>query len=273
MTAVNALYANPSFSPSWKWIQGCETVIFEGEKNANNKVYKTILLFMHHKTWKRKYDITSLFFGSASFLCSPFLQGSEKVSLSRDIYQREGKKVRALFFSLLWGKKSFPENSSLITILLGLYLNFGTGSSPIFLVKVLMMVKLFLSTCFPWFYPKEMETIGNKKKNKNKISIFKKLSILSNRFGYFVFEQPGVLDYSDEGGPTDSCSPNMSNGRGPFKSTKNFQKKYGLTLTAATFLIIDYNEASMQIACEWQKCIGDTINLVSPLKCGNEEKW
>ena len=106
----------------------------------------------------------------------------------------------------------------------------------------------------------------------NAHSHFHTKAIIFNRFGYFVFEQPGVLDYSDEGGPTDSCSPNMSNGRGPFKSTKNFQKKYGLTLTAATFLIIDYNEASMQIACEWQKCIGDTINLVSPLKCGNEEK-
>jgi len=92
-----------------------------------------------------------------------------------------------------------------------------------------------------------------------------------HRFGYFVFEQPGALDYSDEGGPTDACSPNMSNGRGPFKSTKNFQKKYGLTLTAATFLIIDYSEASMEIACEWQKCIGDTINLVSPLKCGSDD--
>ena len=37
------------------------------------------------------------------------------------------------------------------------------------------------------------------------------------RFGYFVFEQPDVLDFSEEGGPTDACSPNMSNGRGPFK--------------------------------------------------------
>ena len=53
-----------------------------------------------------------------------------------------------------------------------------------------------------------------------------------------------------------------------FRSTKNFQKKYNLELTAATFLIIDYNDASMEIACEWQKCIGDTINLVSPLRCG-----
>ena len=37
------------------------------------------------------------------------------------------------------------------------------------------------------------------------------------RFGYFVFKQPQRLDYADEGGPTDACSPNMSNGRGPFK--------------------------------------------------------
>jgi hypothetical protein len=38
-----------------------------------------------------------------------------------------------------------------------------------------------------------------------------------SRFGYFVFKQPEALDYADEGGPTDACSPNMSNGRGPFK--------------------------------------------------------
>lgn len=38
-----------------------------------------------------------------------------------------------------------------------------------------------------------------------------------HRYGYFVFEQPGQLNYRDEGGPTDSCSPQMSNGRGPFK--------------------------------------------------------
>ena len=67
------------------------------------------------------------------------------------------------------------------------------------------------------------------------------------RYGYFVFEQPGQLDYREEGGPTDSCSPQMSNGRGPFKSTKNFMKKYNLDLTAATFLIIDTNEASMEV--------------------------
>ena len=36
-----------------------------------------------------------------------------------------------------------------------------------------------------------------------------------HRFGYFVLKQPGRIDYSAEGGPTDSCSPNMSKGRGP----------------------------------------------------------
>lgn len=91
-----------------------------------------------------------------------------------------------------------------------------------------------------------------------------------HRYGYFVFEQPRELDYKEEGGPTDSCSPQMSNGRGPFKSTKNFMKKYNLKLTAATFIILDSNEASMEIACEWQKCIGNTINLVSPLQCNKK---
>jgi hypothetical protein len=45
-----------------------------------------------------------------------------------------------------------------------------------------------------------------------------------------------------------------------------------LELTAATFLIVAHSDASMDIACEWQKCIGDTINLVSPLRCGNDNK-
>ena len=57
-----------------------------------------------------------------------------------------------------------------------------------------------------------------------------------------------------------------------FRSTKNFAKKYNLELTAATFLIVAHSDASMDIACEWQKCIGDTINLVSPLRCGNDNK-
>ena len=37
----------------------------------------------------------------------------------------------------------------------------------------------------------------------------------NHRFGYFVMKQPRALDYRAEGGPTDSCSPNMSKGRGP----------------------------------------------------------
>ena len=32
-------------------------------------------------------------------------------------------------------------------------------------------------------------------------------------------------------------------------------KKYGLEMSAATFLVVDYNEASDEIACEWQKCM------------------
>ena len=57
------------------------------------------------------------------------------------------------------------------------------------------------------------------KKSKQFGKYFLKFHFLNlfYRFGYFVFEQPGALDYSDEGGPTDACSPNMSNGRGPFK--------------------------------------------------------
>ena len=33
------------------------------------------------------------------------------------------------------------------------------------------------------------------------------------------------------------------------RSTKNFMKKYNLELTAATFLILDSNEASMEVIC------------------------
>ena len=48
-----------------------------------------------------------------------------------------------------------------------------------------------------------------------------------HRFGYFVLRQrTGRLDYSAEGGPTDSCSPNMSEGRGPFRYTAWSKKKY-----------------------------------------------
>ena len=239
---------------------------------------------MHHKTWKRKKKTKSdtTFFGSKFFIFAFSSRFWESFIVSW--YSSRRKKVPRSFFHY-GARKKLPCELIFNFFILGLYLNSGTGLWLIFLVKVLMMVTLCLSIYSHWFYPKEMEIIGifaymhafyqtrflTRTLFKEHSHLHTKVMIF-NRFGYFVFEQPGVLDYSDEGGPTDSCSPNMSNGRGPFKSTKNFQKKYGLTLTAATFLIIDYNEASMQIACEWQKCIGDTINLVSPLKCGNEEK-
>ena len=38
-----------------------------------------------------------------------------------------------------------------------------------------------------------------------------------HRFGYYVLKQPRKLDFSDEGGPTDSCSPTMSVARGPYR--------------------------------------------------------
>ena len=42
------------------------------------------------------------------------------------------------------------------------------------------------------------------------------------RYGYFVMKQPnGLMDYSEEGGPTDNCSPNMSVGRGPYRYDQN----------------------------------------------------
>jgi len=82
-----------------------------------------------------------------------------------------------------------------------------------------------------------------------------------HRFGYFVMKQPSFLDYTAEGGPTDNCSPLMSAGRGPFRSTKDFIKKYGLRLVAATFLIIDSSQASVEIACEWQACMGGEVFL------------
>ena len=33
------------------------------------------------------------------------------------------------------------------------------------------------------------------------------------------------------------------------RSTKNFMKKYNLALVASTFIILDSNEASMQVNC------------------------
>ena len=80
-----------------------------------------------------------------------------------------------------------------------------------------------------------------------------------HRFGYFVLKQPRRLDYSSEGGPTDACSPNMSKGRGPRRSVKDLIRKYDLELTASTFLIIDSDPTSLEIACEWQRCMGGQV--------------
>ena len=85
---------------------------------------------------------------------------------------------------------------------------------------------------------KEAKIIYWSFKNQNLNFLF----FLHFRFGYFVMKQPSFLDYTDEGGPTDNCSPLMSAGRGPFRSTKDFIKKYGLRLVAATFLIIDSSQ-------------------------------
>lgn len=82
-----------------------------------------------------------------------------------------------------------------------------------------------------------------------------------HRFGYFVLKQPRRLDYSSEGGPTDSCSPNMSKGRGPRRSVKDLIRRYDLELTASTFLIIDSDPTSLEIACEWQRCMGGQVNI------------
>ena len=38
-------------------------------------------------------------------------------------------------------------------------------------------------------------------------------------------------------------------------------KKYGLQLVAATFLIIDSSQASIEIACDWQACMGGEVFL------------
>jgi len=87
----------------------------------------------------------------------------------------------------------------------------------------------------------------------------------NHRFGYFVMKQPHALDYRLEGGPTDSCSPNMSKGRGPRRSIKDLIRKYDLELTASTFLIMDADQASLEIACQWQRCMGGQVTCPSEL--------
>jgi len=87
-----------------------------------------------------------------------------------------------------------------------------------------------------------------------------------HRFGYFVFKQPRELDYRDEGPPVDACSPTMHMNRGPHRSVNQFMNKYGLELTAASFLIVDADQASLDIACDWQRCMGGLV-FVRSLDC------
>ena len=46
-----------------------------------------------------------------------------------------------------------------------------------------------------------------------------------------------------------------------FRSTKDLIRQYGLRLSAATFLIIDHNEASIELACQWQSCMEGEVFL------------
>ena len=46
-----------------------------------------------------------------------------------------------------------------------------------------------------------------------------------------------------------------------FRSTKDLIRQYGLRLSAATFLIIDPNEASIELACQWQSCMEGEVFL------------
>ena len=136
-----------------KWnIQGCETVIFEGEKEMPTTKYKPFYYSCITRLEKEKSDTS--FFGSKFFIFAFF---SSRFWESFIVSWYSSKKVPRSFFSL-WGKKLPCE--LILNFFLGLYLNSGTGLSLIFLVKVLMMVILCLSIYSHWFYPKEMEIIG-----------------------------------------------------------------------------------------------------------------
>ena len=52
----------------------------------------------------------------------------------------------------------------------------------------------------------------------------------------------------------------------PILVLKNERSSLKTTLEMLSEMLSPTN--LLQIACEWQKCIGDTINLVSPLQCG-----
>ncbi len=46
------------------------------------------------------------------------------------------------------------------------------------------------------------------------------------------------------------------------RSIKELIRKYSLELTAATFLIVDHDDTSLDIACLWQKCMGGKVKTV-----------
>jgi hypothetical protein len=45
------------------------------------------------------------------------------------------------------------------------------------------------------------------------------------------------------------------------RSIKELIRKYSLELTAATFLIVDHDDTSLDIACLWQKCMGGKVKV------------
>ena len=54
-----------------------------------------------------------------------------------------------------------------------------------------------------------------------------------------------------------------------YRSTREFMRKYNLRMTAATFLIIEPNSGSVELACQWQKCMGGEI-FIDDLECSND---
>jgi hypothetical protein len=44
------------------------------------------------------------------------------------------------------------------------------------------------------------------------------------------------------------------------RSIKELIRKYDLELTASTFLIVDADQASLEIACQWQRCMGGQVS-------------
>ena len=47
------------------------------------------------------------------------------------------------------------------------------------------------------------------------------------------------------------------------RSIKDLIRKYDLELTASTFLIMDADQASLEIACQWQRCMGGQVGGVT----------